>query len=388
MIPTTMKSWGAILSCARKETLPAPQSGRMTLRTAMSDTFDPAAAVRANAEALAECALAVVQRHYPHKLDHLILDEHDHALPQDIHPVFSGCYDWHSSVHMHWSLLRLRAMVPNLSLQPAIDAHVDLHVTDAKVERERAYAATPGRGSFERPYGWAWLLKLQSELETQAAGDAHVARWAGALRPFAADIARRFADFLGRSHYPVRAGTHASSAFAMLLAWDHATRCNDAGLRQAIESAAQAWFGADRQYPAAYEPSGADFLSPGLCEALLMQRVLAGRFDTWWSAFAPPADALARWLTPAVVSDRTDPQLVHLDGLNLSRAWCLGALGPSMPAPLDASFRRAAAAHWASAWPHVTMGDFAATHWLVSFALLSLDAAAPPSPRQRAASST
>jgi hypothetical protein len=328
-----------------------------------------------DADRLAECALGVVQRRYPHKLDHVILDEHDHPLPHEIHPVFDGCYDWHSSVHMHWSLLRLRALSPQSPLRAGIEAHFDSRFTEAHVARERAYAAAPGRGSFERPYGWAWLLKLQSELDAQAAADARAAAWAHALRPFGDEVSTRFADFLGRSHYPVRAGTHANSAFAMLLAWDAARERQDDGLKQSVARAAQAWFGDDRAYPAAYEPGGADFLSPGLCEALLMKRVLGPRFDDWWQAFAPTGADLLRWLTPAIVSDRQDPQLVHLDGLNLSRAWCLQALAPALPEPLDERFRRAAAAHWASAWPHVTSGDFAATHWLVSFALLSLEPA-------------
>jgi len=336
-----------------------------------SPAHDAQGDVLAGAERLAECALAVVRRRYPHKLDHLIFDEHDHPLPQDIHPVFSGCYDWHSSVHMHWSLLRLRALVP--ALRAGIDAQFDAHFTADRVARERAYAATPGRGSFERPYGWAWLVKLQSELDAQAGSDPQVASWARALRPFSDEVAQRFIAFLGRSHYPVRVGMHANSAFAMLLGWDAARQRDDAALRDAIARAAQAWFGDDRAYPAGYEPSGADFLSPGLCEALLMRRVLGARFADWWGGFAPTAAELLRWLTPAVVSDRSDPQLVHLDGLNLSRAWCLRALAGDLPEPLGERFQRAAAAHWASAWPHVTGGDFAATHWLVSFALLSLE---------------
>jgi hypothetical protein len=319
----------------------------------------------------------VLQRAHPHKLDHLILDERDHPAPRQVHPVFWGCYDWHSSVHMHWSLLRLRSLAPGLSLRAAIDAHFDAHFIDDKVAQERAYAATPGRASFERPYGWAWLLKLQSELDAQASADERPARWARALRPFSQDVALRFGDFLGRSHYPVRAGMHPNSAFSMLLAGDHARQCKDAVLQLAIATAAQTWFIDDRAYPAAYEPGGADFLSPGLCEALLMQRVLGERFADWWLAFAPTAAETTRWLTPALVSDRTDALLVHLDGLNLSRAWCLRSLAPTMAEPLRERFRRAAAAHWASAWPHVTGGDFVATHWLISFALLSLDAQAP-----------
>lgn len=341
----------------------------------MSPTrFDPLPFVQSRAPQLAECALAVLQRAYPHKLDHLILDEHDQPLPRDIHPVFDGCYDWHSSVHMHWSLLRLAAAAPLGALRPRIEAHFDAHFTDALVARERTYAAQSGRTSFERPYGWAWLLKLQNELDIQSQSPAALrglSRWAAALRPFADDMATRLAGFLGRSHYPVRAGTHANSAFAMLLALDWADTRGDAALRAAIDAAARRWFGADRRCPADYEPGGADFLSPGLCEALLMGRVLGDAFAPWWEAFQPVS--LSPWLTPAIVSDRVDPQLVHLDGLNLSRAWCLAALAPAVAASQGEMFHAAALAHWNAAAPHIAQGDFAATHWLLSFALLCVE---------------
>lgn len=330
----------------------------------MHDT--PDADVRARAEVLARCALEVLERRFPHKLDHLILDAGDVLAPVELHPVFDGCFDWHSSVHMHWSLLRLRAIVPGLGEADAIARRFDARFMPALVERELAYVRTPGRASFERPYGWAWLLKLQVELDAQAARREDASRWASALRPLSEELARRLAAFLAQGHYPVRAGTHANSAFAMLLARDYALAAGDAALREAIDARARAWFGADRAYPAGYEPSGTDFLSAGLCEALLMRRVLGEGFDAWWAGFAPTLPE--RWQAPAVVSDRLDGQLVHLDGLNLSRAWCLGALAPSAGEALA----RAARAHWAAAWPHVTGGDFVATHWLVSFALLSL----------------
>ena len=320
--------------------------------------------ILAGADTLADCALAVLGTRFPHKLDHLILDAGDNALPQDLHPVFDGCFDWHSSVHMHWSLLRLRVLAPGLASAAAIARRFDAHVRPALVERELAYVRTPGRGSFERPYGWAWLLKLQAELEIQSDGDAATAAWAAALRPLAAELARRLAGFARASRYPVRAGTHANSAFALLLARDYAEAVGDAALREAIAEAAFAWFGADEAYPVGYEPSGTDFLSPGLCEAVLMQRVLGAGFADWWARFASADAALARWDAPAVVADRTDGHLVHLDGLNLSRACCLRA-------PVRERFARAALAHWRAAWPHVTGGDFVATHWLVSFALLA-----------------
>ena len=314
-----------------------------------------------DADRFAACALAAVRTPYPHKLDHLILAANDLPSPTQIHPVFDGSYDWHSSVHMHWSLLRLLRRAPGLPQRDAILAHFDERLRPELVAVERAYAADPRRGSFERPYGWAWLLALQAELEAPE----WPAHWAQALRPFSDDIAARLAAFVARSHYPVRAGTHANSAFAMLLA----RRFGGLALDAAIEAAARRWFLHDRDYPAAYEPGGADFLSGGLTEAVLMSELLGDGFGGWWQGFAPRGEAIRHWLQPAVVSDRVDPQLVHLDGLNLSRAGCLAALADALD---DGALRAAADAHRAAAWPHVTGGDFAATHWLVSFALLSL----------------
>jgi Protein of unknown function (DUF2891) len=333
----------------------------------------PAMPETADAERWADCALAAVRRAYPHKLDHLILHADDRPRPAEIHPVFDGCYDWHSSVHMHWSLLRLARSAPALRCVDQIAGHFTARFTPTNVARERSYAAEPGRGGFERPYGWAWLLKLQLELDAPITALPQAAAWGAALRPFAADIAVRLAAFLRQSHYPVRAGLHSNSAFAMLLARRYALTTHDHTLRHAIDEAARRWFTHDRGYPAAYEPGGTDFLSPGLCEALLMHEVLGAAFPPWWQGFAPRDGALAHWLQPARVSDRSDAQLVHLDGLNLSRAWCLAALAPALDADQAAAFRAAAQSHREAAWPHVTGGDFVATHWLVSFALLSLE---------------
>jgi len=336
---------------------------------------DRLAQVTADAPRLAQAALAVLQQAYPHKLDHLIVAAGDRPLPSEIHPVFDGCYDWHSSVHMHWSLLRLCRMAPGMELRRDIEAHLERHFSAANVARELAYASAPGRASFERPYGWAWLLKLQVELDRQsidADGLRGALRWAEALRPLSGFFSQRLAEFIDQSDYAVRAGTHANSAFAMGLALDHAEAAGERTLHAAITQAAQRWFGADTSYPALYEPSGSDFLSPGLCEAVLMHAVLGPRFSGWWDRFMPSHDAMPCWLTPALVSDRTDAQLVHLDGLNLSRAWCLQTLAGALPQHA-AEFALAAQRHWQAAWPHVFGGDFVATHWLLSFALLSLD---------------
>jgi hypothetical protein len=321
---------------------------------------------------LAEVALHNVGSEYPYHLVHLVRDADDVRAPRAQHPVFWGSYDWHSCVHMHWTLAHcLRAREQGVDVA-AIEAHFDVRLTPAAVEREVAYFHTPGRASFERPYGWGWLLKLAAELELLARVQARARRWADALAPLAQHLAQRFIDHLPRADYPVRAGSHGNSAFALVLADDYATTRDHHALARTIASRATSWFGADRRYPAEYEPSGDDFLSPGLCEAVLMARTLPDcDFGDWWGAFAPTPAALARWLAPVPVSDATDPKIVHLHGLNLSRAWCWRALLPRLPVALAQPVRAAIERLLETSLPAATSGDYVGTHWLASFALLA-----------------
>jgi hypothetical protein len=338
--------------------------------------MDIAGTLAAEADRLAALCLDVLQRRYPHKLDHLILHERDNPLPERIHPVFFGCYDWHSSVHMHWSLLRLSASVGDAGLRSDIERHFDSRLTSSLVAVERAYAAEPQRGGFERPYGWAWLLKLQAELHARVAVGARIAAWAAALAPFACEVAARLAGFLSSTPYPVRWGAHPNSAFAMVLARDYALALHDERLLAAIDGAARSWFLRDEDCPARYEPGATDFLSPGLCEALLMSRLLGSEFGAWWSRFDRSGQAMEHWRVPAVIADASDGQLVHIAGLNLSRAWCLVALSGAVPAAQQDTLLSAAADHWRAGWPYVTGGEFVATHWLLSFAMLCAEGAA------------
>ena len=326
--------------------------------------------VRSTATALAQCCLDVIAQRFPHKLDHLIQHDRDIPLPSDIHPIFDGSYDWHSSVHMHWSLLRLRRLGVEPAIARAIDHRFDSYFRAEFVDRELAYVQAPGRGSFERPYGWAWLLTLQAELDDYGSASATgPARWADALRPLSDELATRIAAYFEHLRYPIRSGLHNNTAFSMLLANDYARATGNERLREIIRARALNWFGNDRNYPAQYEPGGADFLSPGLCEALLMKRVLAPEaFAAWWDGFAPAE--LTVWETPAKVDDRLDGHAVHLDGPNLSRAWCMRELSTADARVPRERLEKVAVAHWEAAWPHVTGGDFVATHWLTSFALL------------------
>ena len=337
------------------------------------------------ADSLAQAALQNVTTEYPHKLDHVINGAHDLRAPRALHPAFHGAYDWHSAVHMHWMLVRLLRLFPDLSCAAQIRAVFDRHFAHSAIAAEMAYLQQPHRDSFERPYGWAWLLKLQAELhvlvKSTSAGDG-AQSWCRQLQPLADLFRERLIAFFGKSDFPVRAGTHGNSAFAMLMAHDYALEVQDRALMHAISDKANRWYGRDRRYPAAFEPGGSDFLSGGLCEAVLMSRVVDRcSFSDWWQLFRPGDADLAGWLLPVAVSDRADPQIGHLAGLSLSRAWCwiLLAAGPeagrvaATDLPADV-IGRAIDAHLDASMPHVTSGDFNATHWLGSFALLALTA--------------
>lgn len=329
------------------------------------------------ASPFARVALANIAREYPNKLDHVMNDAADVRAPGALHPAFYGSYDWHSCVHMHWMLARLLRLFPSLPEAPQIHSAFRAHLTSTAIHAEIAYLLEPSRQSFERTYGWAWLLKLQVELGRLAQSDARAETWHSALQALADLLVERFLHFLPMAHFPVRAGTHANSAFGLLFALDYAEFDHHLALRKLIEQKAHAWFGGDRRYPAAYEPGGDDFLSGGLMEAALMQRILdTGSFAEWWEVFCPPAGELTAWLTPVPVTNRADPKFSHLDGLNLSRAWCWTMLMADLPTPLQVPIQKAVATHLAAAIPHATSGDYVGTHWLASFAVLALTSGA------------
>jgi hypothetical protein len=327
------------------------------------------------AAALAEVALDNVRRAYPYAAALLLGCDADAQPPRRLHPAFHTAYDWHSCVHMHWTLARLLRLCPELDRAAAMRAHLSARITPATIAGELAYFARPGSESFERPYGWGWLLALDAELRALAAvpADDGAGAWRAALAPLADACALRLLDYLPRLAWPTRTGTHSNIAFACLLALDWAQAARQHALRERIAASARRWFGGDRRYPAGYEPSGEDFLSAGLVEAVLMQRVLDERdYAEWWAAFEPEPEALATWLAPVTVGDATDARLVHLHGLNLSRAWCWRRLAPVLPQALREPVARAIDAHLDASLPAATGGDYVATHWLASFALLAL----------------
>lgn len=327
------------------------------------------------ASRLAALALANVVREYPNRQDHTLDSAEDLRPTRTLHPAFYGSYDWHSSVHMHWLLARLHRSFPALPQRAKIAALFDRHLTPDAITGEVAYLARPHAQTFERTYGWAWLLKLASEL---AAGGADAARWADNLAPLAAVFVAGYRDYLPRAHYPIRTGTHPNSAFGLGFALDYARRAGEAELEDVCVAAARAWFGADRDAPAAWEPSGADFLSPVLTEAWLMRRVLPqAEYAEWLSAFLPRLEQRTpvTLFVPVRVADRGDAQIVHLDGLNLSRAWCMRGIASALPEsdPRVPVLENAAATHLTAGLAGLGSGDYVGAHWLATYAALALD---------------
>jgi hypothetical protein len=327
------------------------------------------------ASRFAAIALGHVQREYPNKPEHVLAGPQDARTPRALHPIFHGSYDWHSCVHSHWLLARLLRRFPELEEADRIRALFDAQFVPLKVAGECAYLEAPAARGFKRPYGWAWLLKLAEELALQ---DERHRGWSRILSPLADIFAERFRDFLPLATYPVRVGTHFNTAFGLRMAADYAEVTEDRALAALLRETGLRWYGEDRDCPAWGEPSGDDFLSSTLIEAECMRRLLsAAEFHSWLDRFLPrlAQGEPAVLFGPATVSDRTDGKIAHLDGLNLSRAWCwrslARALGDAHPA--SAAMQAAAERHLEAAIAHIA-GDYMGEHWLATFALLALEA--------------
>ncbi len=320
------------------------------------------------ASTFARIALGHVTREYPHKADHVMSADTDAYLPRDMHPIFFGSFDWHSCVHGFWLLARVRRLHPDIVETGAIDSLFADSFTGEKIAAEHAYLHRPGARSFERPYGWAWLMMLWAEL--QESGDPH----ADALRPLAEDFASLCRDYFPKLSFPVRAGTHASTGFALVLMQRYARLSGDTAFHTLLQERASHWFGADTD-ARGFEPSGEDFLSPILVESLAMARLLPPeQFAPWFAGFLPhlaerePAALFA----PVSVSDRSDGRIAHLDGLNLCRAWCMRGLARTLDdGEAKTVLLKAADDHLAASLGNVA-GDYMGEHWLASFALLAL----------------
>ncbi|HDZ56491.1 MAG TPA: DUF2891 domain-containing protein [Pseudomonas xinjiangensis] len=324
---------------------------------------------------LVSLTLGHVTREYPHSESIRLDSQADLATPRVHHPVFFGSYDWHSCVHSYWLLARALGQFPELPEANAIVTLFDRQLTAENVAGELAYFTAPGRGGFERPYGWVWLLQLNLALHRLEHSRAMV--WTDSLQPLADEIASRLAVYLPKLSYPIRSGAHNNTAFALLLAFDYAAHFRHTPLQELIGARARQFFAQDRDCQA-WEPGGEDFLSPAWQEALLMQRVLGGdQFVKWFGGFLPDLiqGRPANLLEPALVSDRSDGRLAHLDGLNLSRAWCLKQLAGSFAAndPRHSLLSAAAARHLQAGRAHL-QDDYMGEHWLATFLVLALEA--------------
>ncbi len=331
----------------------------------------------------AALALECVHKEYPNKIAHVMQGDEDLAPPRELTPAFFGCYDWHSSVHGHWLLARLARLSPDAEFAPAARAALERSLSAANIEREVEYLAGDGRVSFERPYGLAWLLQLAAELREW--DDPAARGWSRNLEPLETAAAERIKDWLPKLAYSIRAGEHSQSAFAFGLILDWARIAGDEEMNALLSETARRLYARDRDCPLAYEPSGQDFLSPCLAEADLMRRVLGpAEYADWLESFLPgiPPDDRSVWLVPAIVTDRSDPKLAHLDGLNLSRAWMLEGVISGLPEedPRLPSLRSAADQHRQRGLEGVTGEFYEGGHWLGSFATYLITGRGLPAP--------
>ncbi|MBM3296438.1 MAG: DUF2891 domain-containing protein [Candidatus Aminicenantes bacterium] len=320
----------------------------------------------------AALALQCVHQEYPNKIAHVLLGDDDVLPPRKLTPAFFGCFDWHSAVHGHWLLARLARLFPHAPFAEQALAALGRSLTPENIAVETGYLTVKDRASFERPYGLAWLLQLAAELREW--DNPRAEAWTKTLAPLEAAAAARFRSWLPKLSFPVRSGEHSQTAFALGLVLDWARTAGDREMEALVEGRLRNFFLKDRNGPLNYEPSGEDFLSPCLAEADAVRRVLSpDEFAGWLDGFLPgiPRDGKTGWLAPAVVTDPSDGKLVHLDGLNLSRAWMLEGVASSLPAgdarrpPLLA----AAAAHADSGLRAVSGEHYEGGHWLASFAV-------------------
>ena len=332
------------------------------------------AILRDHAAGYARIAAENIRREFPAHILHLMTGPGDvPRRPADRTPVFFGSLDWHSCVEMHWLLVRLLRVLPDAVPADEIRTLLRAQFTAAKLAAEARFVAGSS-GRSERPYGWAWALALVHEL--QELGDADATQWLAAMAPLEAALTAGFLTWLPKATYPIRYGVHPNSAFAFSLLLPYA-RARSVELAAAVTAKADSWFRRDADFPARFEPSGHDFLSPALTEAELMARLLPrGDFASWLRRFLPGIEdgRPATIFTPAVVSDASEGQIAHLHGLNASRAWCWRRLAETLP-PDDQRVSpaiEAASRHLAAALPHVTGSDYMVEHWLAAYAVLAM----------------
>lgn len=322
------------------------------------------------ANRLAELPLACIEKEYPNKLNQTLTGDAELLPPRELHPSFFGCFDWHSSVHGHWSMVMLLKQFPGLDKAEQMKALLSERLSPENIEKELEYFTKEHNQTFERTYGWAWLLKLTEELytwNTDLAKELY-----GNLSPLATLISDMYIEFLPKLHYPIRVGTHTNTAFGLTFAYDYAATTGNDSLLTSIIQRAKEFYLFDNQCPMSWEPGGNDFLSPCLEEADIMRRALdSEEYAKWLNDFLPALSDPSFTLEPGIVTDRADGQLAHLDGLNFSRAWCLYGIANVIPG--YEHLIRIADEHIMHSLPSITDGHYEGGHWLASFALLALD---------------
>ncbi|WP_298463661.1 DUF2891 domain-containing protein [uncultured Erythrobacter sp.] len=338
-----------------------------TTESAPSDRPAPETVV----DRFAVLALDCVHREYPNKISHVMQSADDVQAPSELTPAFYGCFDWHSSVHGHWLLSRVLTTQPDSVLADEIRTKLAKSFTEENLAAELAYYEAEGRRSFERPYGIAWYLQLVLELEES--DDPELTEWRDTLRPLEDAIVAQVRDWLPKLSYPIRLGTHNQTAFAFGLMLDYADGVGNQELASELREKTLAFHRGDVNCPLAYEPSGEDFLSPCLMEADLMRRVMAqNEYAAWLGEFLPqiPSDGSGDWLEPGVVLDASDGKLVHLDGVNLSRAWALEGIASALPEGDQriGALLASAEVHRETGVAAVSDEHYSGSHWLASFA--------------------
>lgn len=350
-----------ISSCkteSKKEISNSSEKSRVDLELTIEQAFQ-----------LSKLPLKCLQKEYPNKLGQVLNSAEELKSPKSLHPTFYGCFDWHSSVHGHWLLVRLLKEFPTLENREEIREVLNQQITAENIAIELNFFQTKYNDSFERTYGWAWLLKLQEELNSWKNEDA--IKWAKNLRPLTDLIVEKYETYLPKLVYPIRTGEHINTAFGLAFAHDYSVQTKNTKFQKLISKRAKEFYLGDENYPLHIEPSGYDFLSPTFEEIDLMRRVLSPKeFSSWIKKFQPTLEEKSFKLAIGKVGDRTDGKLVHLDGLNFSRAWCMYGLAKSNSEYKH--LREIADQHLAKSLPSIMDGDYMGEHWLASFALYAL----------------
>jgi hypothetical protein len=324
------------------------------------------------AENLASLPLACAQKEYPNKLNDVLGEANDLAEPSDLHPAFYGCFDWHSSVHGHWSMVNLLHRFPDIKQADEMKRILKEHLTEERITKEIAYFHGKHNKSWERTYGWAWLMKLDEMLYIW--DDPLADELSKNLEPLTLLLEERFMEFLPKLVYPIRVGEHPNTAFGLSFALDYARTKKRTAFEQLITSRAMDFYKDDAACPFSWEPGGFDFLSPCLEEAALMSKILTGKErEKWLRDFMPELFDMDFDLEVAKVGDRTDGKLVHLDGVNFSRAWNLYEISSRVDINNEALIN-IANKHVEASLPSIVGDSYEGGHWLGSFALYALGA--------------